>query len=308
MAMGPLPPPPPGVAVRAINCGVVNGNVMLVSADNPNKSVNVGPYRQVSMAPWELAQLRARGTGLLSERILGRQFIQQRQAQAAAKLRGVGADKTEAAAKDRAFSRLTHIIYDLKVEGEKPVSDFIMRDEKLAKRLFDYVATAKVVESGAQPDGTFRVVVELDGLGVQDALGGAVQFKQTVTPVSLAEYGRTFGPQARVTTERAAEVDALRKLAEKIYGVVLDSNTTVESFAVKNDTIRQTVTGVVQGAETVETTYYSDGSVKVVKQMNGALIPRQLSPAMGNVFGQIYLGSPEVIEFANFEQMAMMMR
>ncbi|MBI5395386.1 MAG: hypothetical protein HZA91_08845, partial [Verrucomicrobia bacterium] len=151
MAMGPLPPPPPGVVVRNINCGVVNGNVMLVSADNPNKSVNVGPYRQVSMAPWELAQLRARGTGLLSERILGRQFIQQRQAQAAAKLRGSGVDKDEAGAKQKAFSRLTHIIYDLKVEGEKPVSDFIMRDEKLAKRLFDYVATAKVVASEQQP-------------------------------------------------------------------------------------------------------------------------------------------------------------
>ncbi|MBI5393732.1 MAG: LPP20 family lipoprotein, partial [Verrucomicrobia bacterium] len=158
------------------------------------------------------------------------------------------------------------------------------------------------------PVGTFRVVIELDGLGVQDALGVEVQFKQTVAPISLAEYGMTFGPQARVTTERAAEVDALRRLAEKIYGVVIDSNTTVENFATKNDTIRQTVTGVVQGAETVETTYYSDGSVKVVKQMNGALIPKQLSPAMGNVFGQIYLGSPEVIEFENFEQMAMMMR
>jgi len=296
------------VVVQNINCGVVNGNVMLVSADNPNKSVNVGPYRQVSMAPWELAQLRARGSGLLSERILGRQFIQQRQAQAAAKLRGTGVDKDEAGAKQKAFSRLTHIIYDLKVEGEKPVSDFIMRDEKLAKRLFDYVATAKVIASERQPDDTFRVVIELDGLGVQDALGGVVQFKQTVAPISLAEYGRQFGPQARVTTERAAEVDAFRRLAEKIYGVVIDSNTTVENFAVKNDTIRQTVTGVVQGAETVETTYYSDGSVKVVKQMNGALIPKQLSPAMGNVFGQIYLGSPEVIEFANFEQMAMMMR
>ncbi len=37
--------------------------------------------------------------------------------------------------------------------------------------------------------------------------------------------------------------------------------------------------------------------------MNAALIPKQLSPTMGNVFGQNYVGSPEVIEFANFEEL-----
>ncbi|MFA6561955.1 MAG: LPP20 family lipoprotein [Verrucomicrobiia bacterium] len=299
----PLPPPFPGTAVRAINCGVVQGNVMLVSGDNPNKSVNVRPYQQTTISPWEIAQLRARGSGVLSQRILGRQFIQQRQAQAAAKLRGVGVDKDEPIARQKAYSHIAHIIYDLKIEGEKPVSQLLMQDEKLAKKLFDYVATAKVVASEKQPDGTVQVVLELDGLGVQDALGGVIQFKQAIAPIDLAEYGKLYGPMARVTTERAAEVDALRKMAEKIYGVVIDSNTTVENFAVKNDTIRQTVTGVVQGAEKVETTYYSDGSCKVVMVMNAALIPKQLSPMMGNVFGQNYMGSPEVIEFANFEQL-----
>lgn len=299
----PLPPPVPGTTVRAINCGVVQGNVVLVSGDNPNKSVTVKPFQQTTISPWEIAQLRARGGGLLSERILGRQFIQQRQAQAAAKLRGAGVDKDEPIARQKAFSQIAHIIYDLKTEGDKPVSQLLMKDEKLAKKLFDYVATAKVVESEKQPDGTVRVVLELDGLGAQEALGGVIQFKQAIAPISLAEYGKLYGPKARVTTERAAEVDALRKMAEKIYGVVIDSNTTVENFAVKNDTIRQTVTGVVQGAEKVETTYYSDGSCKVVMVMNAALIPKQLSPVMGNVFGQNYLGSPEVIEYANFEQL-----
>ena len=42
--------------------------------------------------------------------------------------------------------------------------------------------------------------------------------------------------------------------------------------------------------------------------MNTKCVAKQLSPTMGNVFGQIYLGSPEVIEFENFERMAMMMR
>lgn len=299
----PLPPPVPGTTVRAISCGVVQGNVVFVSGDNPNKSVTVKPFQQTTISPWELAQLRVRGSGLLSERILGRQFIQQRQAQAAAKLRGAGVDKDEPIARQKALSQIAHIIYDLKTEGDKPVSQLLMQDEKLAKKLFDYVATAKVVESEKQPDGTVRVVLELDGLGAQEALGGAIQFKQAIAPISLAEYGRLYGPKARVTTERAAEVDALRKMAEKIYGVVIDSNTTVENFALKNDTIRQTVTGVVQGAEKVDTIYYSDGSCKVIMVMNAALIPKQLSPMMGNVFGQNYVGSPEVIEFANFEQM-----
>jgi len=42
--------------------------------------------------------------------------------------------------------------------------------------------------------------------------------------------------------------------------------------------------------------------------MNASLMPKQLSLTMGNVFGQNYVASPEVIEFANFEDLMAKLR
>jgi len=120
--------------------------------------------------------------------------------------------------------------------------------------------------------------------------------------ISEEEYGQIFGALARVTTKRSAVTDAYRKLAERIYGVVIDSKTTLENFAVKDDTIRTTVHGIVQGAREVKTEYYSDGSVRVVMETEGKRLKKDLTPYTGDVFGIDCIPGPETVTASDFDE------
>jgi hypothetical protein len=68
---------------------------------------------------------------------------------------------------------------------------------------------------------------------------------------------------ARVQAERAATVIAQRNLLEIIKGVRVESETTVETFVLKSDRIKATVTGVVRGASPVKVEEDPSGSVRV---------------------------------------------
>ena len=108
----------------------------------------------------------------------------------------------------------------------------------------------------------------ISNIGDERSLEKAINKKITsvtmpIRRITLKEYGSKFGPLARVTTKRAAVVDSYRRLAEKIYGTVIDSKTTLNDYAIANDIIKQRVEGIVKGARIVEEKYYSDGSIIV---------------------------------------------
>lgn len=89
-------------------------------------------------------------------------------------------------------------------------------------------------------------------------------------PVTLTATGGGAPParsvnqaQARLLTERAAKVDALRNLLEEAYGVTIHSNTTVREYITKNDTIRARVDAYIRGARVIDKRYLDDGGVEV---------------------------------------------
>lgn len=55
-------------------------------------------------------------------------------------------------------------------------------------------------------------------------------------------------PQQRLLAIRAAKIDAYRGLAEQVYGLYLDANTTVAEATVTRETFRTRVEGVIFGA------------------------------------------------------------
>ena len=71
------------------------------------------------------------------------------------------------------------------------------------------------------------------------------------------------GTEAKLMAVRAAELDAKRQLAEKIYGVRIDAQTTVRDFVVQHDLVRANVDTYIAGAMVGEPRYLSDGSVEV---------------------------------------------
>lgn len=74
--------------------------------------------------------------------------------------------------------------------------------------------------------------------------------------------------QGRLLALRAAKVDAMRNLSEQIYGLRIDSDTTVRDFVATNDTIRTEVNTYLVGARTVSEDYVEDtGEATVVVEI-----------------------------------------
>ncbi len=76
------------------------------------------------------------------------------------------------------------------------------------------------------------------------------------------------GTEGKLAAARAAEIDAKRNLAEMVYGVKIDSDTTVQDFAVENDNIKAEVQTFLAGAQVSEPRFLEDGSAEVEAQIS----------------------------------------
>jgi len=116
--------------------------------------------------------------------------------------------------------------------------------------------------------------------------------KPTTEKLNLPAIWKDAGPQNRLAAIRAAEMDALRLLVERIYGVNLDAETTVHDLVLADDDVSTAVRHCIKGVVTTEDPeYLRDGTVQIVravklrqvletitktvkkKQMFGKLIP-----------------------------------
>ncbi|MBI1883875.1 MAG: FecR domain-containing protein [Chlamydiae bacterium] len=275
---------------------VLDHEVLVESLDSPNKTVTVQKFRWVDTAPWDETTLNATGRALLSEAILGKNFA--KQAEQNAQIQAIGTGPSPEEAKFKATYNLSRIALQLHVEPEKTVGAYISQSTEQTQKFYQAIAKAQVTEPTQKEDGSLEAKAQINVKDLAEALKHPLSgITQSIIPVTLSEYSSKFGALARVTTQRAAQVEGYRNLAEIIYGVVIDSNTTVQDLAVKNDTVRTVVQGVVKGAKVVNTQYFSDGSVIVSLEIQGGLIPQQLGTTTGNVFGQNYLSSPRIVQY-----------
>jgi hypothetical protein len=83
---------------------------------------------------------------------------------------------------------------------------------------------------------------------------------------SAPEYAVKPG-QADALARRAAVVDAYRNLASIVYGVEIENHTTVEQLAVKKDTIKTSVSGVISNARIVDEEKLDDGNYQITISM-----------------------------------------
>jgi hypothetical protein len=67
-----------------------------------------------------------------------------------------------------------------------------------------------------------------------------------------------MGPQARLMAKRAAEIDAKRRLAERIKGLRIDSRTLVRDFVAESDTINTVCQTTLVGARVIKEYYHFD--------------------------------------------------
>lgn len=83
----------------------------------------------------------------------------------------------------------------------------------------------------------------------------------------ITESNAYSDPQKRLMARRAAKADALRNLAEMIYGVRIDSRTTVRDFVTESDVIKARLRALIQGAQEVDYRELPDGSAEVTVEI-----------------------------------------
>ena len=105
----------------------------------------------------------------------------------------------------------------------------------------------------------------ISGLLIPSTSFSAVKPTEEEGPV-LPEIWVKAGPRERLKATRAAELDADRLLAERIYGLQVDSETTVQDLAAGDDKIAGAVSATLVGSITTEAPeYLPDGRVQVVR-------------------------------------------
>lgn len=88
-----------------------------------------------------------------------------------------------------------------------------------------------------------------------------------ITVSAAPDINAQTDPQRRLMAKRAAKADALRNLAETIYGVRVDSGTTVRDFVTQADIIRTRLDSVIQGAREVDYVERPDGTAEVTVEI-----------------------------------------
>lgn len=74
--------------------------------------------------------------------------------------------------------------------------------------------------------------------------------------------------QGTILARRAAIVDGYRALAEQIYGVQVDSNTTVEQLMVVEDKTKTAVSGLIKNAKILKEEQLPNGAYQVMLSVN----------------------------------------
>ena len=82
--------------------------------------------------------------------------------------------------------------------------------------------------------------------------------------------------QAKLMAKRAAQVDAYRNLSETIYGLEIDSTTTVKDFVTQNDIIKTRLNVILRGAKVVDERYKPDGTCEVDVEISVMALQRAL--------------------------------
>jgi hypothetical protein len=295
---------------------VFESAVDIVSRDNRDKHVLAQPMQQVESFPWSEGWIKGTGHGILSERLLGHEFIKQHRyepeqikiiASGSAEIGEDTAVDQEKIAYEEATadarSSMAGIVIPMHINDHSAIADLLKNNPELTKKVYEIIAESKITDQNII-DNIAEVTVQIDLTALSNAIGkDMTAVLATVEQISKKEYRKKFGNKAYLTTKRAAEADGHRRLAEKLYGSVIDAATTMRDLADKDNQVKITIKGVVQGAEIAAERYFADGSIALDLASSADGIQQQLGPEVG----QNFLSSAQpvmVTDFAQYQALA----
>jgi len=89
----------------------------------------------------------------------------------------------------------------------------------------------------------------------EEVLMDNANIRISVTGQGVAPMNTSSPAQAYALAKRAATADAYRLIAEKVKGVRIDGEDTIQNMMVKRSTVRTSVRAMVRNANVVETTF-----------------------------------------------------
>lgn len=180
---------------------------------------------------------------------------------------------------------LAERIAGIKLDGETTVKDLCAASDTVKGQL---AASLKGVHTTEGPtfcdDGRVEVVraVKVKNLieSIKTQTVNGKKVGTTTTLLTETEEIDALGNAAikgsvghgRVKAKRAAEMDVYRKLAERIAGVQITSESTMKDFAVEDDTIRASLCNLLKAAEITGISYTDDTASVTAKVKVGPLI------------------------------------
>jgi len=132
-----------------------------------------------------------------------------------------------------------------------------------------------------------KVTAELPVDRVRSIVGGDIRYgNMVIKRVAFASSSPDMvGPLKAL---RAAELDAYKQLAKQIVGFRLASNTTVENYILKSDSVRAKVLAAIWGAELASYRWDNEGDAYVTLRLKTGIV--------NDVMGQKVDHKGEVIE------------
>lgn len=202
------------------------------------------------------------------------------------------------AAKVDALRNLTETIYGLQIDSQTTVRDFVTQSDLIRSRVSAVIQGAQEIDYRELPDGTAEVTMEITLGPVEDIMGRRIRYDRHT--VQATGYGAPSGETAvpsqpaysssssikakgsgvepndpsmspaekALMAKRAAKLDALRNLAEEVYGVKITSDSYVRDFVLQSDDTRSRVNTFIQGARVVSEQKMPDGSYQVEVELD----------------------------------------
>ena len=178
-----------------------------------------------------------------------------------------------------AYRALAERIYGLELESGTVVQDFVMESDRIRSRVKAVLKGARETEPAVYTeDGTVQVVMGVTMRKLIEALelsrtedAATVTYEKTREDRVIEALGQGAIPDTdahrMLLAKRAAEVDAARKMAERVKGVTIEGRTSVQDFCTVSDRVRASVAAFLKGLKPVDIVYTDDGVCEVTMQL-----------------------------------------